>query len=438
MQFSAHNIVSKLRDSEEWYIVNLLSGNADLVDAAMGQMVREGILPTGDDLLEWVEKGYVVDPKAEEKIYKAKYLDFLDQRENDEVQVFFVPWYSCNFACTYCFQESYALNPVTIKPEVQEAFFDWMRNHLAGRRKYITVFGGEPLMPVPAMRDFIQRFVARATEENYELAFVTNGYNLSDYLDILSQGKIREIQVTLDGSQEIHDQRRVMKGGAGTFEKIVQGIDGALALGMKINLRMVVDRQNMESLPELARFAIAKGWTKNKNFITQLGRNYELHTCQEGNEKLFSRVEMFEAIYRLVREYPEILEFHRPAFSISRFLFDEGQLPGPLFDSCTGTKTEWALDGSGRIYACTATVGKPGEELGTYWPEVTENRPVLEQWESRDVCSISECSTCNVRLACGGGCTSVAKNQFGKIHSPDCRPVQQLLEMGVSLYNSQN
>jgi len=434
MQYSAHNIFSQVRDSDQWFMVNLLSGHADLLDATLASQVKRGDLPSEDSLPEWIEKGFVVEPTEEEKRYRAKYLDFVDARETDEVQIFFVPWYSCNFSCTYCFQESYGWTPVALKPEVIDAFFAWIRLKFANRRKYITLFGGEPLMPVEAMKNFVADFVQRCKVENLELAIVTNGYHLSEYLDVLSQAKIREIQVTLDGPQETHDKRRMLRGGAGSFARIVEGIDGALAMGHTINLRMVVDRENLHSLPALARFAVEKGWTNNPHFKTQLGRNYELHTCQVGNERLYSRLELYQELYEMVQTNPEILEFHKPAFSVSRFLFDHGDLPAPLFDACTGTKTEWALDGTGRIYSCTATVGKGGEELGTFWPQVSENRLVVEQWEDRDVCSIAECAHCHVRLACGGGCTSVAKNHSGKIHSPDCRPVQQLLEMGIALY----
>jgi uncharacterized protein len=385
-------------------------------------------------LSEWQERGYVVDPAEEKKKFRLKYLDFLDAREKDEVQVFFVPWYSCNFSCTYCFQESYANTPVSLETSKVDAFFAWMKSRLGDRRKYITLFGGEPLMPVQAMKDFVAGFLQRSKFEGLDVAIVTNGYNLVDYLDILSQGGIREVQVTLDGPESMHNQRRMLRGGGKSFERIVEGIDGALAMGITINLRMVVDKENLHTLPDLARFAKSRGWTSSPYFKTQLGRNYELHTCQQGNEKLFSRVELAEELFRMIQESPEILEFHKPAFSISKFIFENGQLPEPLFNACTGTKTEWALDGAGKLYSCTATVGKPGEELGTYWPEITYNSSIIEQWENRDVCSISECSSCNMQLACGGGCTSVAKNRTGSIHSSDCRPVQRLLELGIATY----
>ena len=201
-----------------------------------------------------------------------------------------------------------------------------------------------------------------------------------------------------------------------------------------MNLRVVLDAENINGLPALARFAAEKGWTDSPGFKTQLGRNYELHTCQSGSEKLFSRISFYEQLYRLIQEHPEVAEFHRPAFSLSRFLFENGELPDPLFDSCPACKTEWAFDYTGRIYPCTATVGKLDECLGRFYPERTKREHAIQVWQERDVTSIPECRDCALQLSCGGGCGAVAKNKNGNILTPDCRPDKELMEMGLSLY----
>jgi uncharacterized protein len=266
------------------------------------------------------------------------------------------------------------------------------------------------------------------------VAAVTNGYNLQEYIEILKAGKIREIQVTLDGTRDIHNQRRFLKGGDATFDRIVAGVDELLANNIPVNMRMVVDRQNIQNLPDLAQFAIDKGWTASPIFKTQLGRNYELHECQANQQKLYSRLNLYEDLYALLKTHPHIAEFHKPAFSISKFLFEQGEMPEPLFDACTGTKTEWAFDFTGNVYACTATVGKQGESLGSFYPEVKKYTEAVEEWQERDILSIPKCRDCNLSLICGGGCASMAKNYNGSLQSHDCRPVTELLELGIAHY----
>ncbi|ORC35402.1 hypothetical protein B4O97_09530 [Marispirochaeta aestuarii] len=431
MTRSKHNIFRKLKDSDNYILLNPLSKQADILSPELAREYEKGNIA---DPTEFIEKGYLSDEGEENRRYRNAYLSFIEAREAEEVQVFFVPTYACNFACSYCYQESYDHANDSRNPELTDAFFRWLDTELAGRKKYITVFGGEPLLPSSASRNVLERILTKAADRKLSVAVVTNGYELENYIPLLSSASIREVQVTLDGVGVVHDRRRPLHGGGATFDRIVRGIDAALAAGIPINLRAVVDRENLPHLPELARFAIARGWTGNPLFKTQLGRNYELHTCQIDQKKLYSRISLYEELYALIKENPEFLEFHRPAYSVTKFLFEHGELPDPLFDSCPGTKTEWALDYTGKVYACTATVGKKGEELGTFYPEISRRDEAIEEWEDRDVTSIPECANCNLQLTCGGGCAAVAKNTKGKILSPDCRPTDKLLSMGIPLY----
>ena len=431
MKLSKHNIISAIADSEDYFIVNLLSQEADILTSENYKSILSGKYHDTDEL---VLKGYLVDPVQEEKLYRRKYLEFLDKRDGDEIQIFYVPSYTCNFACSYCYQDEYAIKNKQEGEKLIHSFYRYIDSQFSDRRKYITIFGGEPLLDSAWHRQNLTLLLEEAAVRNLDVAIVTNGYHLSSYMDILKKASIREIQVTLDGMETVHDRRRPLRNGEGTFKKIVEGIDLALERGLPVNLRMVLDKENIDELPKLARFTIEKKWTASPFFKTQIGRNYELHHCQSDSVRLYNRIDLYKDIYHLIKKYPEILEFHKPAFSVSRFLFEEGKLPDPLFDSCPGTKTEWAFDYTGKIYSCTATVGKAGEELGTFYPKVSLDEERISEWESRDVLAIPECKDCNLQLACGGGCGSVAKNISGKVCAPDCRPVKELMELGISAY----
>jgi uncharacterized protein len=430
MYFSKHNIISRIKNSDEFFIINPLIKEADILTNEEAQK----ILNKDFSLPALSEKKYVLPIEEEQKLFKQKYLDFVDARETDEVQIFFVPWYACNFACSYCFQDEYTNPNERVSSEVIDSFFSYIETTFAGRKKYITIFGGEPFLQAEANKEVITTLITKAAEKNLDIAVVTNGYHVQEYIEILKFGKIREIQITLDGMKDVHDSRRMLRGGKPSFDVISASIDALLAHKIPVNLRMVIDKLNVNEIPKLAKYAIEKGWTKSSLFKTQLGRNYELHHCQTNNQRLYTRLEIYEDIYNLVKQSLEILEFHKPAYSISKFLWEQGELPDPLFDSCPGTKTEWAFDYTGSIYSCTATVGKTEERLGTFYPTISLDAQTIEQWQERDVVSIPKCKDCSVQLACGGGCAAVAKNQNGTIQSHDCRPIKELLELGTSLY----
>lgn len=434
---SKHTIFSKIIDSDNYFIINPLSGEADIVNPEDAKIINEILLGKNVDSKlfdELVAKGYLVQESEETKLFNSKYLDFLDNQSDDEIQLFFVPNYSCNFNCSYCYQDEYSPEHKPLTHTIVDAFFKYIETEFAGRKKYITIFGGEPLLATTQQKITILTLLAKAKAALTDICIVTNGYTLSEYISILKQGNIREIQVTLDGTEEIHNTRRILHNGAPTFAKIVEGIDACLENNITVNLRMVIDKENIDNLIELSRFAIDKGWTTHPNFKTQIGRNYELHHCQSAPDKLFTRISLYEKLYELTKQHPHILEFYKPAYSLSKFIAEQGVLPDPLFDSCPACKTEWAFDYTGTIYPCTATVGKSDEALGTFYPAVIKYQGQIDAWEQRNIVTIPECTSCNVQLACGGGCGSVAKNNSGKVCSPDCRPIKELLEIGFAAY----
>ena len=61
---------------------------------------------------------------------------------------------------------------------------------------FILPFLAEPLLPGNSYKENIKYLIETATKNNLDIAIVTNGYTIVEYLDIIKQGKIREIQVT--------------------------------------------------------------------------------------------------------------------------------------------------------------------------------------------------------------------------------------------------
>jgi hypothetical protein len=78
MRLSRHNILIASRNTGKTYLINLLSGHADMLDPPEAEQIRNGWLPQNPD---FAEKGYVVDEAEEITRYREAYLNFLDGRE---------------------------------------------------------------------------------------------------------------------------------------------------------------------------------------------------------------------------------------------------------------------------------------------------------------------------------------------------------------------
>lgn len=448
MIIAKNNIIVKLDryDPVEYAILNPVAGSFDIMNEQEYSQYRE--LEDGKEIDSQmadylIERGYLFeDNLGFEQSLKAAYTEFQNELRDAQIQLMLVPTYSCNLACTYCFQHGIDGKPSLISRETVDSFFEYAEKEFgdAKRKPFITLFGGEPLINSKQQREIIGYIVDRCAELGYELSAVTNGYDFSEYADLLKKAKIKEIQFTLDGTQPIHDQRRMTANHKGSFDRALAGIEKAVEYGMPVNLRTVTDKQNIDDLVNLAELLDKKGWLDlpPELFKTQIGRNYELFECYEKPEHLFSQAELWSYVAKLAEEHPFMKKFHRPDFMGLRYLVDTGEMYLASFDTCPAAKTEWVFDLYGDIYGCTASCGREEFKLGTYWPSVWKNESAIKNWQKRDVTNIDQCRDCKYDVICGGGCGVVAANRNnGEILSPDCRPIQELYHTGLNFYRDE-
>ncbi|MEL4105727.1 DUF5714 domain-containing protein [Oscillospiraceae bacterium WX1] len=435
-----NNIVIKLQDGGEYAIFNPLSGSFDLMDAREYSMLEH--LETADAPFKayLLERGYAYERAADEEAVGEKaYADFRAEIDDTQIQLMLIPTYGCNLACVYCYQNGVSAEHKVITKETVDAFFDYARTNFASHPKkpFITLFGGEPLINSPAQRAAIAYIVDKCADEDYEIAAVTNGYDFVEFVDILKKARVKEIQFTLDGSRDVHDRRRATANHKGTFDRVIEGMDAAVRAGFPVNLRTVVDLENLDDLVRLAAFLDNKGWLDLPPtlFKTQIGRNYELFSCYAKPEHLLTQTALWAAYSQMSKRHPILKKFHRPDFYGVRHIVDTGEAYMASFDTCPACKTEWVFDLNGEIYGCTASCGRAEYRLGTFYPTVALNDNIVLPWRNRDVRSIEKCRTCKYDVICGGGCGVVAANKNATDPlTPDCRPIQEILETGINHY----
>lgn len=443
MYFSRYNLILPMKENPEfpYIIMNPLSGAFDLVpqtDYERLMDLQRGASVEDEGLIQYlVSRGYLYLKESDEQVkIQHRLPEFETALKETAPQVLLVPTYTCNLACPYCYQNGIKHKKDLITREVVDAFFTHLERQFLDRKPFITLFGGEALNASLRQKEMIDYIVKKAADGGYAISAVTNGYNLREYLDLLQQAEVKEIQVTLDGPQAIHDERRHTAGGEGTYSQIMAGLAEAIQRKIPINLRVVVDKSNFEDLITLAEELEQKGWLDlpPQRFKTQIGRNYELFECYATPDHLLGQAEHWAHFIQLAEKYPVLKKFHSPEFKGIHHMVQTGELYLPSFDTCPACKTEWVYDLYGDIYGCTATTGQDEYKVGTFYPEYQVNETEVGEWQQRNVLTIPECQTCDVSLICGGGCGAISKNRLGRVQGPDCRPIKEILTLGLEYY----
>ena len=162
----------------------------------------------------------------------------------------------CDLRCVYCMAEHMQFLPKAEVLSIEE--LDRVASLFVrlGTRK-LRLTGGEPLVRKGFMElvERLSRHLASGALD--ELTLTTNGTRLAHHAADLARLGVKRINVSLD-TLNPETFRRLTRGG--DLEAVLAGIDAALAAGLKLKINAVaLARDNRNELPELMRFAHARG-----------------------------------------------------------------------------------------------------------------------------------------------------------------------------------
>jgi uncharacterized protein len=411
-------------DGKTGVLANAVSGAMDVAseqDLAVLEEVRAtaAVPPQHRATAELLrQRGYLYDTAdGEKQAYQAVVDNYFTAIQQAPFQFMMIPSFVCNLACPYCFEGELTAKSPRMTEEMIDAAFDCIPIiqdlHDNSGQPYITLFGGEPLLDTPAQRASVEQILRRSYDRGYPVTAITNGVDLDAYVPMLKRYECQEVQVSLDGTPPIHDQRRIFRGGRPTFGLIERSVDVATAAGIRVLIRMLVDRETVDDLPRFAEHAKSKGWIGNPLVTIFYGftkRTAFLYVTPEHDED--RRLEMVrgdvaiglqDQFFRMLRENPLVDEMLRPDPARIRSAVLEGDRVHPNLQGCSAGTSVIAFDPSARLYGCPETVGRPQHACGSYFPELRYRGGYREPWRHRFVDTVEMCRACNVKLFCGGG-----------------------------------
>jgi len=328
-----------------------------------------------------------------------------------------IPTLACNFRCVYCYQER---NPASMAGNVEDAVIRFVQERMFSHKSLnVTWFGGEPLL----FRSLIERLSEKFIEicqncgADYSADMVTNGYLLDlKTAEKLAQLKISHIQVTLDGPPAVHNRRRPLADGRGTFHRILKNIHEATSK-LKIHIRMNVDETNKDHILDLMEILESEALKERVGFY--IGRTYAYTSvCQDISgwclsEDDFSLLELETSIEMARRGFRS---FGVPK---SRNIF-----------CMADHECAYAITPRGGIVKCWNEVAESHAEVGHLLESASADwQKNLERWRQRNPFDL-ECASCKLLPICMGGCPYV----YGKTGKVSCHTWKYYLDENIFFY----
>lgn len=435
----------------QFYVCNALTGEIILLSEAgleAFKLLRQNVdLPNHQELIKVLkQKSFLFDSQEEEEqafsqICKNSWDAF---RNHSPTHYTFIVNTNCNFNCPYCFEaENDRRDSKTLSKDQIKSAFDIIDHQTSEDSQQkgtgIEIFGGEPFLPTS--KTIVKLILENIASRNLEASIQTNGYYLSEYLDLISKysGFINLIQITLDGPPHIHNKRRILWNGEPTFNRLVAGIDEFLQMDLPIqlNLRTNVDLENIDFLEELIEFYEGKSWVKNPrvSFIAAPVDN----RCGNLNSisKLISWNTMFERIFPISKDNGRLFDlsvfkavtYFRNYFSALANGYQVSDLFIPKVVYCEAAALKlFVFHPDGRIYPCPESVSMHDLAIGTYFPDFYLHSEKTLPWENQTILQRERCPSCEVSTFCGGGCILTALLENGSMRQPVCEDTPEIIE----------
>lgn len=161
----------------------------------------------------------------------------------------------CNMACPYCYEKK---NNIYMSKEVSDKIIDHIDKQIISGIKNISItwYGGEPLLAIDLIKKMSKKIISMCNEKelNYTANIVTNGLLLTEEMaKTLLEYKVTFAQVTIDGLEKTHNNRRITIDGSNSFKTIIKNIKNACNI-ISIAVRINTDIDNQNEIPQLITY----------------------------------------------------------------------------------------------------------------------------------------------------------------------------------------
>lgn len=441
LKLSYYNHFIPYAERGVYIIYNALSNAMIRVDYDLGHFISKlnsmeihHLDPNVISVLQ--ENGMVISSSVDEFVEVKQRAAGSRAKLTDSSTLFFCisPTNSCNMECPYCFQgDKSARNRDTkyLNEENMNALKQMVLNALekphATRIDKIAIewFGGEPLLRKNVIRDFSAFVLDICSTYNIDFfgSIITNASLLdADTWQLLEDCKVYQVQITIDGEKDMHDQLRFYANGKGSYDHIMNNLALMPKDKFDVTIRINGDRAVFENIPRLLEDFEARGlWPQRSReirfhwapkFYNFLGYNqnkdvyYTSYDYQKSRQQ-FEVVRIAHYNHWAAKEglKNKKLHFAYPSFAT-------------FYCTTVESANSFSIDDGGYIHKCYNTVNRKDKRI-EHVKDFDGTNPELDHYKKFDKTEQADCRTCKVLPICDESCNMrFVSNAESKICSP--------------------
>jgi uncharacterized protein len=420
----------------------VVSGDVvSLLDRLTGSTPRDGGSAAGEreaiDTL--AEHGFVVpDPESERAALESHFAGFRD--DASQLRITILTTLQCNFACDYCYQGDhieFGRPAEKMSLDTSARVAEWIArqvDEVRPGRLVLTFFGGEPLLNVPAMADIAERCWHHAESRGVSqlVNIITNGLLLSpEIVERMQPFGLSGVKVTLDGDRDTHDRVRPLRGGQGTFDRIIENVRRVAPM-VPVAIGGNFDASTAERYPALLDFLKEQEFAGRISKVAfkpiikpaepQTPKGLIPLTLVDANRTPLNGSCMTVAgastgsVCNNCHFVDDQMSFLREETRRRGFATGDGLHMGPceLYRRHSHT-----IGPDGSLYACPGFTGENALSVG----HIAGRRDAVQADSAgrfERLAPWRQCGDCSFIPVCGGGCAVAAYTELGDMAAPSC------------------
>lgn len=365
---------------------------------------KTGIEADGSDeiVVSLIDRGFLVDQAIDEKQEReALYTDIIDRSANN-LRLIILPTEQCNYRCKYCYE---SFEKGKMSEEIQEGIVRYVRRNIvkyAGLR--ISWFGGEPLLALDVIEQISTKVIdiCKKARRKYVADITTNGYLLSlDVFKKLLSLNVLEYQITIDGVKHVHDSKKPLVNGGGTFDTVTSNLR-LIKQGVKSSTFSIVIRSNVteDALLNMDEFTdyfnkLLRGDKRFSFFLRPAG---DWGGNNRLSEMTYARISECQigSVYR---------NFYKNGYPLNVYTHRSFYYPGGCMCYAAFINV-YVICSDGNIRKCTCELDDDEYSVGRLLPDggMELYKKKNDKWTGNRVRFLKQCDECSFSPLCFGSC----------------------------------